>query len=369
MRTAGWWVVSVVVVAAIAPGAMGQTSAPALPAAPGAAAPSPAPSTSPEMLPFLKAIREANTVAAAAEAYTGGGAIDRRNVELNQAYLRRLLQLGQPQTAGIPAAVLASIPVSDGMACGVVGYNCARQNDLPRALTSTMQAAGLLSDDNSIQGNLGQLVAWYEGAKTFKLSATDQGSLDRLKTILASKPAYAAGYEAIKGAFDKQADGNSQGQQKVAAAETDVQAAEKKVADVQAKIKSLTDEEAADVKTRDVLERQPAAGRAQPGRRPGAGGGNNGNVNNPQLARINAAIVDIDNNRMPQAKKDLQDATTALTQKKQALEKLRGKPPETASLSKAFHWLPPAVDGVVTLPPDAASKPAASPAPSAAASN
>jgi hypothetical protein len=366
MRTIGSVILSALVVALLAGSLGAQTAAPANSA--------PAAETPAALVPVLKAIREANSIAEAAAAYSGTAEEDHRNVELNTAYMRRLLQLGQPQAAGIPAAALASIPVNDGMAFGVLGYNAGRQNDLAKALTNTMKAAGLLKDDTSIQNNLGQLVAWNENDKTFKLPATDQPALDRLKTEMATQPAYMSAYEAVKDGYDKFNDANSQNQQKIASAEADVTAAQKKITDDQAQIKGLQDEEANDVKARSTLQAQPTGGGtgtgtgggrtgggARPGRGPMAGG------NAAQIQQLTAAINDIDTKRMPAAKKTLQDDTTALNQKQQALAKAKGTPLSAVPLAKLFYWLPPAVDGVVTMPPGTTSRPTSAPASTPAA--
>ena len=183
MRKGGLLILSVAAALVLAGSAAAQTDQPA-------SSPAPPASTAPPAIRLaVKAIREANTVAAAAEGYAEGAEVDRENVELNTAYMRRLLQLGQPQTAGGPATILVQVPVEDGMAFGVVGYNCGRQNDLPNALRYTLKAANLLKDDPSIQNNLGQLTAWYECAKSYKLSAEDQKTLGDLKADLEGKAA------------------------------------------------------------------------------------------------------------------------------------------------------------------------------------
>ena len=109
MRTTGLLVLLVLVIGASAAPGMGQTTLPVSPAAgPGG--------NSSSAARHVKAIREANTLAAAQEAFNDGAEGDRENVELNTAYMRRLLQLGLPQFANGPAATLASTPILNDVA-------------------------------------------------------------------------------------------------------------------------------------------------------------------------------------------------------------------------------------------------------------
>jgi hypothetical protein len=312
MRMTRVLILSVAAVAVLVGSAAAQTSQP-VGGAPALA------NLPPAIARSIRAIREANTMAAAAEAYAEGADVDRESVELNTAYMRRLLQLGLPDIANGPAATLVRIPVADGTGYGVLGYNCGRQNDLTNALSYTMKAAGLIKDDPSIQNNLGQLTAWYECAKPYKLPAADQKALDDLKADLASAAPYKAGYKLIKDAYDKHIHAQADAKQKLATAEADVKAAEKRVADAQARVNQ-------------------GGGANPPGR--GGRGGPGG------------------------AQRQLDDARNNLAQKVQALNTIRGQQPEgPLSYAKLFHWLPPAVDGVVTPQADPKSKPQPASAP------
>ena len=315
----------------------------------------PAATTPPALVPVLKAIREANTMAEAASAYSGVAEGDRRNAELNVAYMRRLLQLGQPQAAGTPAATLASIPVNDGLAYGVIGYNAGRQNDLPKALANTMKAAGL------IKNNLGQLAAWNENDRSFKLSTADQQVLDRLKTEMATQKAYMDAYTAIKDGYTKFNEANSANQAQIASATADLTAAQKKVADDQAAIKTLNDDVAKD--TKDLSALKQATPKPTPR-------GSRGTTPPPPAPSGQAQALQqkINKTRLPAANKTLQDDTAAQNLKAQALAKAKSATVPIVPLAKLFNWLPPAVDGVVTMPPGTTSRPAgAITAPSAAA--
>ena len=323
--------------------ASGQTASPATGPSAGAAA------TSAGLAPVIRAIREANSLTDVLTAFTSAPEADRRNVELNTAYMRRLLQLGYPQPAGLPAATLLALDANSGMAFGVAGFNNGRQNHLPEALVFTTKAANLIRDDNSILNNLGQLVAWYEGVKTYKLPAADQGLLDKVKADCASKPAYATAYKLIKDAYDKQAAAVAQNQQAVTAAEKDLRDAQKTGNDAQQAAKAAEDEAAAHNRRADDLRRQLSNTRLTAAERTRL---------QTEQRREQVAEEDVKSKKLPPLKKTLQDAVAAVNQKRQALEAAKQKTADTVPLAKLFHWLPPAVDGVVTLPTDSASKPA-----------
>ena len=323
----------------------------AAPAPAGAPAAPPATTAPADLTPFLKAIREANTVAVAGLAYSQGCQVDRNNIELNRTYMRRALQLGQPQTAGTPAQALVNVGAHDGLSYAVMAYNCGKTNELPKALSYAVKSAELVKDDNSVENNLGQLVGWYHGAKTYKLPDGERQSLEGLEANLASHPAYAAAYQTIKSAYDKRAEANQTNQQKITAAQADVTDAQKTLADAQAEVTKLTGDIATHQNTLNGLQNSPTP---SPGRRGGRPG--------PAPRRDDAAIqaeqktlADL-NTKLTAAKKTQQDAATALNRKKNALDAARAAARlEPVPLLKLFRWLPPAVDGVVTLPPDAAS--------------
>jgi hypothetical protein len=328
-------------------------SAAAHASSPGAASAPAAAATPAELAPILRAIREANTVNDAVAAFNSAGDAGRRNIELNTAQLRRLLQLGHPETAGLPAATLIALDANSGMAFGVVGFNSGRQNRLSEALVSSIKAAYLAKDDPSILNNLGQMVAWCDGAKTFKLPAEDQTLLDKVKAESASKAPYATAYKTIKDAYDKQAADTAANLQAVTAADKDVKDAEKKGADAQQTEKAVEDEAAAHHKRSDDLQKQLSKAGLTAAER---------NRLQTDQKREQVAEADVNSKKLPPAKKAVQDAVNVVTQKRQALDTAKKKTSDTVPLAKLLHWLPPAVDGVVTPPFDSVAAPASKPA-------
>ncbi len=312
---------------------------------------------SPALLPILAAIREANSLSSAAKAYSEGAALDRRNAALNAAYMKKLLQLGQAQTAAMPAAVLVGLQTGDGLAYSVLGYAACRQNNLPTAVTNYVKAAGLGVDDESLQANLGQLVAWIDLIGAYRPAGEANAALGKVKAGLAAKPAYAAAYKSILDAFAQYAEANAAYQKRVEAALAEGLAAERKVQDVQQEIKSLTDQrnehqalkEQYDYRAIDANTPQPLKIRAR--------------ADSDREARV---IADL-NRQIGESQRGLQDARSALEKKRQAWEAARAKRPEPVNLGKLFRWVAPTADGggpATNLSP--ASAPASAPAGGAA---
>ncbi len=121
-----------------------------------------APAAAPDVAPFVKAVREAMTIDAAVVAYEKGSAIDGKNVDLLDAYLRKMLKFGLIHKAYPPADTLRSVQTSNVLALSTSGYRFAADSNLLAALDVYIQAMRLEPKDPSIQTNLGQLMAWAD---------------------------------------------------------------------------------------------------------------------------------------------------------------------------------------------------------------
>jgi hypothetical protein len=348
MGKAGQGIATAVLLAAIGAPAVAQSTRPTL--APAVVATPAAPAS---VAGFVQAIREANSLAAAAHAYAGGCGIDRKSGELNAAYLRKLLQLGQVQFANVPALVLIGLDADDALANAALGCYSGRKGEYGPALFHTMKAAGAIPDDPSVQNNLGQLVAWVEGAKAVRLAPELGQDLAALKERLGGKPAYQGGYKPLKEAYDQQAAAITRNQQAAAAMESDAQDLRKKAADAQARLKPIEDEIAVHQRTLDSLKGPDP-------RMPGL-------VGDPKavgtfMFREQQAIDDAQRRAAP-IRQELQNALRALADKTAAQNGILNRTVDVP-LKKLFRWLPPAVDGVVTLPLDTPPlpKPASAPA-------
>jgi hypothetical protein len=194
---------------------------------------------------LIKTIASAPAVSDATGAYAKGCDIDRQSLDLQRAYMLRLLQFHQAPLANAPAkALTASQPCSDGVAWGVVGYNSAVQGDYDAGLSAMLQAAQAAPDNQAILRDLGQLVAWYELQKPPPaLTASDKALLAKVKTILAKDHAFDNSYRtALLG--QKTAANDQQQQVKhqadLASAQKDLDASQKSIADLQRQAQTLT---------------------------------------------------------------------------------------------------------------------------------
>ena len=151
-----------------------------------------------DMAPFVAAIDSAATVDAAVSAYDRGTAVDRGNLELNLAYLKKMLKLGQPQIAWYPAQVVLGHSPNDSLALGVAGYFYGTRNNFANALVSTVCAAGFAPDNQGILHNAGLLVAWYDfDPNVGPIPYAGRCSLQRLRERLQANSTFHQAYEQV----------------------------------------------------------------------------------------------------------------------------------------------------------------------------
>ncbi|MCE5328597.1 MAG: hypothetical protein LLG01_19510 [Planctomycetaceae bacterium] len=110
-------------------------------------------------------IRSAPDLNTAAADYAEGRNINRNSIPLYEAYIQRMLDLGQPRIAVYPATELARLKPADGLAWAVLAYNDAAQGRYFQALQEVLPAMKHRPDDKTIQHNAANLVAWYEGSQ------------------------------------------------------------------------------------------------------------------------------------------------------------------------------------------------------------
>ena len=179
-----------------------------LPAAPVASQPATAPAdaeatTRPGDMPAcLEAIRSARDSRTAGAAYARGCTLDRGNLALHEAYMRRMLQLARPKVAYFPARTLLARDSRNGLAWGVVGYVHARRNNLAKALAASIMAASKLPDNPSVVGNLAQLLAWHEDQEEPPLlSDAAKRTLSTIRDDLEKTEPFAKAYRKVKDAY------------------------------------------------------------------------------------------------------------------------------------------------------------------------
>ncbi len=116
----------------------------------------------PETDTLLQAIRTTDDARTAIAAYAKANTRDPDNIELHQAHLRRMLELGLPQVAIHPARALVRLGARDAKAWGVIAYHHGRAEEYTAAFDAAARAAALEPDNPSLLANLAQLLVWYD---------------------------------------------------------------------------------------------------------------------------------------------------------------------------------------------------------------
>jgi tetratricopeptide (TPR) repeat protein len=196
-----------------------------------------------DITPLIDTIRTADQPAQAIAAYARANALDRNNIELLNAYLRRMLQLGLPQVAWYPANVLVHLSPDNGMAWAVVGYMHGRDGRLSGAFSATMRAIDRLDDNRSVLFNAGQLAAWYDHQQVPpEVSHIARRILDDRHKQLAENAFFQRGYEAISKAYEKIARRNADLTKKLAAAEVAAREVRKLAVEIDGQMRDVSSE-------------------------------------------------------------------------------------------------------------------------------
>ena len=125
----------------------------------------PSPEEIAEQLHHLaEAIRQAKTPPEAVAAYVEANKLLRGDVQVNEAYMRKMLTFGDVTKAVAGARWLVQSDKDHGLAWGVIAYVDAGRGSLARALAEIVQAAALLGDDPGVMHNTGVLAAWSEAS-------------------------------------------------------------------------------------------------------------------------------------------------------------------------------------------------------------
>lgn len=125
----------------------------------------PSPEEIAEQLHHLaEVIRQAKTPPEAVAAYVEANRLLRGDVQVNEAYMRKMLTFGDVTKAVAGARWLVQSDKDDGLAWGTIAYVDAGRGSLARALAEIVQAAALLGDDPGVMHNAGVLVAWSEAS-------------------------------------------------------------------------------------------------------------------------------------------------------------------------------------------------------------
>ena len=313
---------------------------------------------------YIRAMRTAGDSRAAMAAYARGCSINRKSLQLQEAYMVVMLRLGQPRTAAFPARALLAIKTDHAMAWAVVGYNEAKRKRLGKALEATFRAAGKLTDNPSVLHNAGQLLVWYENqAEPPTMADATNRAIEKAKATLAKKEFFTKARKTTQAQYDDRKNLRDQHQAKIDAVKGEAKEIlatgkeiDRVIADLADEIKrcqeNISDMRRDYRRLRDHPERDPTGTR-----RP----------------LLNLKITD---ERLRVKTLEERLATTR-ARGQQVLGQLRRKLAEVKKLERnmvrelgkkpiRFRWDPPAVDGMVV--PEAALRARTSTAPTPAGS-
>jgi len=296
---------------------------------------------------FIAQVRQAAHPREAITAYARGCAVDRLNVELHNAHMRRMLQLGQPQLAYFPAQTLVRIQPENGTAWGVLGYLQGKKGKLADALVASIRAGRLAGGDPSILNNVGQLIAWYQGQpKPPKLSDANMRLIERLKKDLGERQPFVDAYARVSAAYARRDEEAAKVESKITIVEAEGQAARQEAEEADRKLRDLNDEIKLRKRTVGRLKGQLGALELL---------GEESLRGFRRRAMLRARIRDAEQaldqaeTKANQAARDGRAALAIMKRKAFDLRKLRAEVEKVlASVEPSFRWDPPAVDGVVT---------------------
>ena len=111
---------------------------------------------------LTEVISRAELVADAVSAYNAANAVERGNVEVNLAYMKKMLTFGKVDYAVYAARSVLSAEPDNALALSVIGYCDATAGDVESALPGIIRALEQLPDNESLLADAGQLLAWLD---------------------------------------------------------------------------------------------------------------------------------------------------------------------------------------------------------------
>ncbi|MBI5724666.1 MAG: hypothetical protein HZA50_11955 [Planctomycetes bacterium] len=203
--------------------------------------PKAAPTVEQRLAPFIAAIKETKDPATALTCYVKGCSIDNTSLAIHETYMKRMLSLGLPQYAEMPAKVLVNLDPRNGTAWGVIGCMNGKRGDYGAALPACIRAAALLPNDAGIMNNAGQLMVWYENTLDApELPDALKRILDNLRNKWDQNEAFARSYKKVRDAYIARDKLDKETGDKMATLEDATLAVQRNYLDVQAKLMDIS---------------------------------------------------------------------------------------------------------------------------------
>ena len=190
----------------------------------------------------IRIIRQATRPEEAIEAYARGCGLDATNVEIRDAYMRRMLRFGRPEIAAYAAQVLVKLQPDNYLAWAVMGHRHGKRKEWTEAYEATAVALEGLAKDPSVLYNAGQLVAWQEGqTPPPKLSDRARRAVEQKRPQLNGAPQFKKGFDAIRAFFAKQAKVGKEYDVKIARSAVEISALQGHLRNIDAAMRELSD--------------------------------------------------------------------------------------------------------------------------------
>jgi hypothetical protein len=174
----------------------------------------------------LQAIQQAPDPSAVVAAYANGIALSPNDPKLQDAYVRRMVDLGLPEMAFHQAQTLTTMQSNNGVAWGVVAYVDARRGQMPEAISAINLAGQFAPDNKFVAHTAGELLAWYDRKADKKaIPAEAQDGLAKIRKLLAKQTAFTEAYDNASKAYQTQGTPESPSTQAPATAAPPSQAA------------------------------------------------------------------------------------------------------------------------------------------------
>lgn len=122
----------------------------------------PADETAGQLAELIADIDAAELVEDAVAAYNAANLVDRGNLEVNLAYMKKMLKLGQLEYAVYGARWVLSVDPGNILALSVLAYRDASTGDIESAMPMIFDALRRSPDDASLLHDAGQMVAWFD---------------------------------------------------------------------------------------------------------------------------------------------------------------------------------------------------------------
>jgi tetratricopeptide (TPR) repeat protein len=152
-----------------------------------------------DMAVVIKSLEQAPDADVARKWYQQGLAIDGQDVALLQAYVCKMVSLGQPEEASLAAQRLLNRNQESALAWAVLAYVDGENMRMADAVTAIAHAVAIDPRDPFVQSTAGQLTAWYDSLNgRAQLSDSATTSIDKTRAALAGQKAFKQGYQAFQ---------------------------------------------------------------------------------------------------------------------------------------------------------------------------